>query len=369
MSIKDSEQIKYGICRYSNINGITCYMNSILHILQQIPIFADYVFMGCSIDVLKEKSNNNQDNIKLNVVYELCRLFFTSMTNDNKVIIPTSFKNIIGKKNDTWNEFNHQDSQEFLSFLISTLEEEIGIKVEFIPKLGYIENKSKYINLLATLSWQHFQKNEYSPLKDMFNGMFYIQTKCSCCSNISMNFEPFTTLQVAIPFQEHNKDRIDEFELKDCLDYLIKEEQLDNLNMYNCDMCGIKNKGFKQSLLWKTPKILIIHIKRFIVNNYGVMTRKLINKINYPLYNLDMSKYIHNKSPFIEKSKYDLIGVNLHQEFGDGDINSGHYTSLVKNRLDNNWYLFNDDIEPILKIKKTQLQNRNAYLLFYYRKD
>ena len=361
MSIKDSEEIKYGICRYSNINGITCYMNSILHILQQIPIFADYVFMGCSIDVLKEKSNNNQDNIKLNVVYELCRLFFTSMTNDNKVITPTSFKNIIGKKNDTWNEFNHQDSQEFLSFLISTLEEEIGIKVEFIPKLSYIENKSKYINLLATMSWQHFQKNEYSPLKDMFNGMFYIQTKCSCCSNISMNFEPFTTLQIAIPFSDPKK----EFLLIDCLDELIKEEQLDKDNMYNCEMCGIKNKGYKQTLLWKTPKILVIHIKRFS----GSESKKLINKINYPLYNLDMSKYFHIKSPFIKKSKYNLIGVNLHQEFSYLGTNSGHYTSLVKNRLDNNWYLFNDGSEPVHITKKEHIQNRNAYLLFYYRQD
>ena len=32
-----------------------------------------------------------------------------------------------------WDEMNHQDSQEFLTFLISTLEEEIGEKVEFIP--------------------------------------------------------------------------------------------------------------------------------------------------------------------------------------------------------------------------------------------
>ena len=369
MSIEYSKQIKYGICRYNNINGITCYMNSILHILQQIPIFADYVFNGCSADVIKEKANNNENCIKSNLTYELSRLFTVSMNNDDISITPTSFKQIIGKKNDMWNEFNHQDSQEFLSFLISTLEEENGIKVDFIPKLGDIKNKPNYINLLANMSWQNFQKNEYSPLKDIFNGMFYIQTKCSCCSNISMNFEPFTTLQVAIPVNNSKKDIIKEFELKDCLDHLIKEEQLDNDNMYNCEMCGIKNKGYKQTLFWKTPKLLIIHIKRFIVNNSGIISKKLTNKIEYPLYDLDMRKYIHNESPFIEKSKYDLIGVNIHQEFGSFGINSGHYTSLVKNRLDNNWYLFNDSSNPIIQTKKIHLQNRNAYLLFYYRKD
>jgi hypothetical protein len=35
----------------------------------------------------------------------------------------------------------------------------------------------------------------------------------------------------------------------------------------------------------------------------------------------------------------------------------------------NNWYLFNDGSEPIQLIKKEHIQNRNAYLLFYYRQD
>ncbi len=69
------------------------------------------------------------------------------------------------------------------------------------------------------------------------------------------------------------------------------------------------------------------------------------------------------------KSKYNLIGVNLHQEFSYLGTNSGHYTSLVKNRLDNNWYLFNDGSEPIQLTKKEHIQNRNAYLLFYYCQD
>lgn len=370
MSKEDSIKIKYGICRYSNINGITCYMNSILHILQQVPIFADYIYTGKVANIFAEKYNNNKDGIKSTVFYQLSRLFSTSMNNVDMVITPTSFKHIIGEKNNMWNENNHQDSQEFLNFLISTLEEEIGIKVEFIPKLNYIENETNYINLLANMSWQKFQKNEYSSLKDIFNGMFYIQTKCSYCSNISMNFEPFTTLQVAIPVTDFKKKHMNkEFELKDCLGHLVKEEQLDNDNMYNCEMCGIKNKGYKQTLLWKTPKLLIIHIKRFIVNNSGIITKKLTNKIKYPLYDLDMSEYIHNESIFIKKSKYDLIGVNIHQEFGQFDTNFGHYTSFVKNRFDNNWYLFNDDYEPIIQTKKIDIQNRNAYLLFYYRKD
>jgi len=354
---------KYGISRYNNIAGITCYMNSILHILQQIPIFADYIYTASFSDSLKEKFNEEQ--IKNSITFGLYKLFNASMNNDDVSITPTSFKHVIGLKNEMWNEFNHQDSQEFFSFLVSSLEEEIGTKVEFIPG-NLVKTNTSYISLLASMAWQQFQAKEYSPLKDIFNGMFYIQTRCNCCSNISRTFEPFTTLQVAIPIIS-KQDITKEFTIDECLHHLIKEEQLDNDNMYNCEMCGLKNKGYKESLLWRTPKLLVIHIKRFLVDNYGSKTQKLINNIKYPLYDFDVSDYIHSDSPFKEKSKYNLIGVNLHQGFGSMGTNAGHYTSFVKNRFDDNWYLFNDGNTPLKATKKEHIQNKNAYLLFYYR--
>ena len=362
----ETEKPKYGICRFNNIGGVTCYMNSILHILQQIPIFADYVYTGAYSKEIKDKYT--EESIKSLVCYELFRLFNASMNNDDIAITPTSFKQVIGKKNDIWNEYNHQDSQEFLSFLISTLEEEIGNRVEFIPKLLPIDSKPCPLNMLATIAWQNFQKKEYSPLKEIFNGMTYVETKCNCCSNMSTNFEPFTTLQVAIPM-DPKKDTFKDFTINECLDHFSKQEQLDKDNLYNCDMCGLKNRGFKKTLLWKTPKVLIIHIKRFLVNNFGIRTQKLINNVEYPMYDFDISEYIHPDSPDKTKSKYNLIGVNLHQEFGYFGTNSGHYTSLVKSRNDNNWYLYNDGSEPIKASKKEHIQNRNAYLLFYYRND
>jgi ubiquitin C-terminal hydrolase len=93
----------------------------------------------------------------------------------------------------------------------------------------------------------------------------------------------------------------------------------------------------------------------------------LTNNIKYPINNLDISKYICDESPYKNKAKYNLLGVNIHQEFGYSGTNSGHYTSLLKNRFDNNWYLFNDGNKPIQITKIDDLQNNNAYLLFYYR--
>ena len=354
----NNDKIIVGISRFSNIGGITCYINSILHILQQVPIFADYIYSEHFVESLKQ--NFPQEHLmKQTTSYELHRLFIASINNDNSSITPTTFKNIIGTKNSMWNERNHQDSQEFLSFLIATLEEETGSKVKFVPN---ISDNNHYLsqNFLASLAWAQFQHNEYSLLKNIFDGMFNIQLKCICCSNISNNYEPFTTLQVAIP-TKNSMEMFKEFSIENCLEHLCSNEKLDRRNMYNCNMCGVKNRGFKQTSLWRTPKLLVIHIKRF-----GFQTQKLVNKITYPLYDLNIGDYIHDESPDKFNSLYDLIGVNLHQDFGG--INAGHYTSLVKNRFDNNWYLFNDAREPIQIKKKEDLQNKDAYLLFYYKK-
>lgn len=361
----DSKTI-IGISKFNNIGGITCYMNSILHIVQQIPIFADYIYIAPFFKTIIQKFKD-EDKIKETVAYELHRLLKVSMTNDDVPITPSSFKHIIGQKNDMWNEMNHQDSQEFYTFLISTLEDEIGTKVKFIPG-GEVIKPSTYLTLLAESAWQRFQSREYSILKNIFEGLLYTQTKCNCCYNKSITFEPFVNLQVSIPM-DPKTDRFKDFTLSDCLNHFVKEEQLDKDNKYNCEMCGLLNRGHKTTLLWKTPKVLVIHIKRFLIDNYGRRSQKLINNIEYPIYDLDMSPYIHPESPDKDKAKYNLIGINLHQEFGYFGTNSGHYTSMVKNRFDNNWYLFNDGNKLGKPTRREHLQNRNAYLLFYYRDD
>lgn len=372
--------IKYGVSKFQNINGITCYMNSILHILQQTPIFTEYISQCKFRDVIIEKIDNNikknpkleenKNNILNNfLIFELYKLFKDSLENDNMTIIPNNFKKLIGKKNDMWNEFQQQDSQEFFNFLISKIQEENGVKYTFVPG-SHFENNTNYNstdifnNINASRQWLSFQSKEYSPLNYMFNGMMQTVKKCICCNNIKNNFEPFLTLPLSIPVK-NNHDFNKSYSIYDCMDNMIQEEKLDDDNKFNCEMCGLKNEGYTNTLLWKTPKILVIHIKRFITNSYNIPVRKLNNNVEYPFKDLDLSKYISSKSLYKDKCKYDLFGVNIHHSRGLS-INSGHYTSYIKSMYNNNWYFYNDSCEPIQIKSEKDLQTANAYMLFYY---
>ena len=387
----EKEVAKFGVSKYKNIMGITCYMNSILHILQQVPIFTEYItqvkFKNSIIKKIEHKVNSKDyyDEDSLNcakenalkefVIFELFRLFKTSLENDDSSITPTSFKILIGKKNDMWNEYNQQDSQEFFTFLVSQLEEEAGMKSTFLPGMNYkdainqISMEESIKNIIATDSCNRFQAREYSPLKNLFDGLTETNRKCMCCNTKTVRYEPYVTLALSVPIKS-KQDMVKTFNIYDCIDHMVNEEQLDADNKMNCEMCGLRNRGHSQCLLWKTPKILVLHIKRFLVNSFGIPTQKITNNVEYPITNLDLEKYFDPASPFKSSSKYDLIGINIHQAFGyGGNINSGHYTSIVKNIMNNNWYLYNDSNQLKMAYTKEHLQNQNAYMLFYYRHD
>jgi len=60
----DSDEPSLGISKFNNIKGVTCYMNSILAILQQTPIFADYIFCAQfrAVRILNAGFNNKKNS-------------------------------------------------------------------------------------------------------------------------------------------------------------------------------------------------------------------------------------------------------------------------------------------------------------------
>ena len=356
-----ASEIKYGISRFSNIGGVTCYMNSILAILQQTPIFTEYILTAQFKDKLQF---DNPSELTKSIIFQLHNLIKISHSHDNFKIAPSSFRTAVSSKDSMWGMQHHQDSQEFLSFLLNSIEEEISQKVIFVPGrlFGETTYNSPLLNIMANNIWQLFIKKEYSIIKNLFGGMTIMKTTCQFCSNESHNFDIFQTLQLSIP--SVNK----EYTLDECMDEYIKNETVDYDNRISCDFCGRKNKSIKKNMIWKSPKILIIQLKRFKTNDYGIISRKITNMVTYPK-ELDISKYIDSNSPYKKDCIYNLYAINLHHSIGMfNTINSGHYTSIVINRHNNTWYEFDDD-DDLTVVNEEDLVNRNAYMLFYYRNN
>ena len=137
-------------------------------------------------------------------------LFKISHENNNKTITPYVFHRLLGSKSNQWIQLEQQDAHEFLLFIITEIEKEIGEKVIFVPK--YIcepnidhniklYNNNPYesiINTKAIQFWINYQQNEFSPIKEMFEGLFGTNYKCNLCSDTKTTFDPFIILELSI---------------------------------------------------------------------------------------------------------------------------------------------------------------------------
>ena len=100
--------------------------------------------------------------------------------------------------------------------------------------------------------------------------------------------------------------------------------------------------------------ILTFSFKRFSLNQ-----RKNNCLIDFPLYHLDLAKYMMNEN---QNCQYELYGVCNHS----GGTLGGHYTATIR-VANNDWYLFNDTT-----VSKTMFDGKNntsGYCLFYRKKQ
>ncbi|KAI0200416.1 hypothetical protein F4808DRAFT_159003 [Astrocystis sublimbata] len=148
--------------------------------------------------------------------------------------------------------------------------------------------------------------------------------------------------------------------LEECLDEFERDEVLSEQDMWYCPRCKEHRRASKKLDLWKTPDILIIHLKRF--SSSGYRRDKLETLVEFPTENLDITSRVLQTEDG-KQEKYDLIGVDCHY----GGLGGGHYTAYAKNFNDGQWYSYNDS--SVSKVTTDRIVDSSAYMLFYRRQS
>lgn len=122
--------------------------------------------------------------------------------------------------------------------------------------------------------------------------------------------------------------------LDDCLNEFGKEEILSEMDTWYCPRCKEHRRATKKFELWKTPDILVMHLKRF--SSSGYRRDKLDVLVEFPTEGLDLtSRVIETEEG--KSEIYDLFAVDDHW----GGLGGGHYTAFAKNFDDQKWYEYN----------------------------
>lgn len=122
--------------------------------------------------------------------------------------------------------------------------------------------------------------------------------------------------------------------LDECLDEFERAEVLSEHDEWYCPRCKEHRRASKKFDLWKSPDILVVHLKRF--SSAGYRREKLDVLVNFPIEGLDLTKRVLNKENGKDEI-FDLIAVDEHS----GGLGGGHYTAAAKNFIDGSWHHYN----------------------------
>ncbi|KAH9945764.1 cysteine proteinase [Amylocystis lapponica] len=350
--------------------GNTCYMNSTIQCLSATVPFTQFFTNG------RWKSAINMVNpigTKGNLAHAFANILRDMWQGELQCLSPVTFRRSICTYASQFGGTEQHDSQEFLSFLLDGLHEDLN-RVLHKPQLDTTPEQEAELEKMPTQiaserQWQLYRMRDDSLVVDFFQGQFRSRLECLTCHKTSTTYNTFMYLSLPIP----SGRSATKVTLEQCLDAFVKEEVMEKSDAWNCPHCKALRKATKRLSLSRLPPVLLIHLKRFSVK--GHFTDKIETFVDFPLRGLDLTNYmppplppgvsggshVSRDDPLSQAPpyRYDLYGVTNHF----GTLSSGHYTAFVGSR--GSW-LYCDD-SRVSPADAKDVAGKPAYILFYKR--
>ena len=339
--------------------GATCYMNATLQCLSNTEKLTKYFlekYVYIKEDTTKKLSN------------QYCKLIYHLWDPESKknYYAPHKFKNVISEENPLFAGVNASDSKDLLNFLLERLHQELNTKIiknednNNFNDMGQIQLNEEQIK---NIFFEDFTLNYRSIISDLFYLTIETKTKCSNCNNIKYNFQ--VNFFIEFPLEEVNKylfinNRLmslkningtnPDINIIDCFDYYQKIDLMTGENRMYCNICKYEFDAYYQTNLYILPHHLIINLNRGKNAAYqcNVFFPEILNLINFVAYK-DINTI------------FELYAVICH--IGPSSM-SGHFVAYCKNRMDHQWYLYNDSEVTLCK-NSNEYRNHMPYILFY----
>jgi len=185
--------------------GNTCYMNSALQCLRSVEELSMYFLNS------KWREEINADN-PIGHKGAIAKVYAQLLTQIYDVgnmssFAPKNFKQTLGRANGLFSGYGQQDSQEFVSWLVDALHEDLN-RVHVKP---YRENPDSDDNtfrdpdavrkLGETYRENHRARND-SVAMDLFSGFYKNTMVCPECEKVSITFDPYSQLTLQLPIEQ-----------------------------------------------------------------------------------------------------------------------------------------------------------------------
>ena len=194
----------HGVCGGHNL-GNTCYMNSSIACLSNCSELTAYFLTGKYKQSINKKNKQGLQGKLANAWFDLLKDYWETKSRAGN---PSSVKSTVAKKVKKFGGFNQQDSNEFMTEFLSLLNEDLNKsdKKEYreLKEKGEKESELECAKRFWNL---HLERND-SIITDLFSGLLKSDVICSECGFDNITFDPFNTLNLAIPNSRYLLDKI-----------------------------------------------------------------------------------------------------------------------------------------------------------------
>eukprot|EP00557_Chaetoceros_sp_GSL56_P003453 CAMPEP_0176504690 /NCGR_PEP_ID=MMETSP0200_2-20121128/16076_1 /TAXON_ID=947934 /ORGANISM="Chaetoceros sp., Strain GSL56" /LENGTH=489 /DNA_ID=CAMNT_0017904155 /DNA_START=100 /DNA_END=1569 /DNA_ORIENTATION=+ len=406
--------------------GNSCYMNCILQCLVHVEPLTNYILSSKKKEQKEEEEEEEEEgepsSLSSSFTKDINRtnplgsggkvaeayasLIKAIWSGQHTFLSPQALKNTIATFAPQFQNTRQHDAQEFLSFLIDGLHEDLN-RVSFSSSsssslsLSLSSSSSPTVTiihdaksirgkggkdpnnggggddtLLACKTWAHHLLRNDSIIVDHFQGMQRTSLTCPRCKNQSIKFDVYSSISLTLKGRTDGRPIC----LYSCLQNFTGEEQLDDCNAWYCSNCKVNVNAIKCVKLWTVPNILVLHLNRFTFRSSkrrggGMLQSKIEDVVDFPVDHLNMEPFVHGPKATSSNNDdgsggslnaapiYKLVGIVEHSgETAD----SGHYTATVRNSRDCRFYKCNDSQ---IGDATDNLKGSGVYLLFYKREN
>ncbi|KAF9028671.1 ubiquitinyl hydrolase [Hymenopellis radicata] len=244
-----------GLTGLSNL-GNSCYMASVLQTLFSLPAFQERYNV-----IAKKHSSACEERLPADCVecqmhkvadgllsgrYSHPANYAKKPENDDAPVFqagikPTGFKALIGKGHEEFSTMRQQDSEEFLTHLLTVLRRD---------------------------AHKHKERAEPDATAVFSYGMEQ-RLQCGECKKVRYSVDSMDVVSVPVPAKEKGKDadgktRFEEVSLWHCLETLLGVEALE----YSCPSCAKSVHALRQNKFASLPQVLVVHAKKFQLVNW-----------------------------------------------------------------------------------------------------
>ncbi|GBG32102.1 Ubiquitin carboxyl-terminal hydrolase, putative [Hondaea fermentalgiana] len=177
----------------------TCYMNSTLQCLSNIPQLREFFTSDAYLEELNEDNVLGTGGRLAHAFADLVKSLWEQSPRLPRAISPGDFKQILDDVHPDFAGFMQHDAQELLSYLLDDMHEDVN-RVRKKPYTEPVEANGRPDVEVAREEVARYKQRNDSHVSDLCAGMLISKVACprEGCSHVSVTFDPFFSLSLPV---------------------------------------------------------------------------------------------------------------------------------------------------------------------------